>query len=276
MKDLTGIEYDGQIVLGFSHKDKGHYFWNVQCSCGNIRPVRAEQINKQKSKHCGCKTADNLIGLKFGRLEVKRRKGSNALWQTLWLCECECGKEIVVLGKSLKRGYTTSCGCYKTEKILEAKTTHGLSKTPIYSVYDGMISRCYNPKNKKYKNYGERGIRVCKDWLEDKSVFFSWAFSNGFEPGLQIDRINNNQDYSPENCRWVTSHVNNNNRNNNVFITHNNKTQTIEQWAEVLQIGGATIGQRLKRGCNTVDVLKTTHLVTGESLVKKEKRYGSI
>lgn len=270
MKDLAGLEYDGQVVLGFSHKNKSHYYWNVKCGCGRIRPVRTEYINKGASKHCGCKTVKNISGMRFGRLTVQSREGSNSLWQAKWRCVCDCGNTIVALGRSLRDGNTTSCGCYRDDQCSAAQYKHGHTGTPLYVVFNSMVSRCNNPSNKSFESYGGRGISVCEEWINSKEKFFEWSMANGYRPDLQIDRIDNNGNYEPSNCRWVTCEENNNNRRSNIFISHLGKTQTIEQWARELNISGSTIQQRLKRGCSVDTCLSTNNLVTGLRLNERK------
>ena len=125
---------------------------------------------------------------------------------------------------------------------------HGCAHTRIYSVYYNMIDRCHNPNYYNYHNYGARGITVCKEWRENKKAFFEWAFDNGYEIGLSLDRIDNDKGYSPENCRWVTPKFQSNHKTNNVFYTFNGRTQTSKQWCDEYGISQTTFNDRLKRG----------------------------
>ena len=125
------------------------------------------------------------------------------------LCRCSCSNKKEVLLKNLKRGHTTSCGCLHKEKVKKANSTHGLTSHPLYSVWGSMKDRCYRPKTKQYKDYGGRGITVCQEWLDDFKYFYDWALSNDWKKGLQIDRIDNDGNYEPTNCRFVTSRDNN-------------------------------------------------------------------
>ena len=125
---------------------------------------------------------------------------------------CDCGVVKIADLVNLRRGQVKSCGCYGKEYRKEAKLTHGMSKTPLQKVWSNMKSRCYNKNVHGYADYGGRGIKICQEWLDNNCLFFEWAIENGWKDGLCIDRENNDKDYSPDNCHFVTRDVNNNNR----------------------------------------------------------------
>lgn len=205
----------------------------------------------------------DLTGQKFGRLTVLERAGTKGHEPT-WLCACECGNTKVVMGVSLRNGDTLSCGCLGRELSSERLVnnplptqTHGLSETRLYKILNGMKSRCYNPKSKYYNDYGGRGIAVCGEWLNDFRAFYDWAIANGYRDDLEIERIDNDGDYEPSNCRWATRTEQNNNKRNNHFVTYNNRTQTVAQWARETGIPKQTLLGRLKRGWNAEKTLTT-------------------
>jgi hypothetical protein len=121
-----------------------------------------------------------------------------------------------------------------------SRTTHGLTNTSIYSVWCTMKQRCYNQNRKKYKDYGLRGIKICDEW-QDAAIFAEWAFSNGYQKGLQIDRIDNDGNYEPNNCRFVTPKENSRNRRNTKYLTINGETKSVAEWCEHIDISPFTV-----------------------------------
>lgn len=134
----------------------------------------------------------------------------------------------------------------------------------ILSRFQHMLERCYNPNNKSYKNYGGRGIEVCDEWRKDYSKFESWAMNNGFQEDLSIDRIDNDGNYEPDNCRFVTPAENNQNRRSSRFYTIDGETKNLQQWCDAFAIGRATVNTRLERNWSIEEALKTP--------VKKQER----
>lgn len=168
----------------------------------------------------------DLTGQTINRLVVIREAGRDKNGNVLWLCRClgkhgdDCGKEVVVRGDHLRDESTTSCGCYKRERVAEDHTTHGMCKTRLYSIWKEMLKRVgvfKGASEKKKRLYQDRGIGVCDEWLVFEN-FRDWALSHGYKDDLQIDRIDNDKGYCPENCRWVTCKENNNNRRNTIRL----------------------------------------------------------
>lgn len=194
----------------------------------------------------------NLSGQTFGRLtaiKVVGRKHKEAVW----LCQCQCGKTVQVVGSALRLGQSRSCGCLKLEEFSARTTTHGKSKTRLYNTYQAMKRRCYNPNVKRYEHYGGRGITICDEWLNDFQAFYDWAMANGYNPDAPrgectIDRIDNDKGYSPANCRWVGTKAQERNKSNNHVVEFQGETHSITEWSEKTGIGVSTIIFRLKSG----------------------------
>ena len=126
--------------------------------------------------------------------------------------------------------------------------THGLSGTRLHRIWHSMYCRCYYKSTNQYKNYGGKGIDVCKEWKKDFMNFYNWAMNNGYEENLTLDRIDNNKGYCLENCRWATVKEQANHRKTNIYYTFNGETKTGKQWCEIYNISQTTLNDRLKRG----------------------------
>ena len=197
--------------------------------------------------------AFDLKGKKFNRLTVISRQNNYKDGSSKWLCQCDCGNKVVVLGGHLRSGHTKSCGCLQKEicKAIKHKPKHGMAKTKIYKTWNGIKNRT-NPNNKNkfsyYKNYSGRNIKICKEWEEDFINFYNWAMANGYKEGLTIDRINNDGNYEPSNCRWVAMKKQQNNKRNNVLIEYNGETHTMAEWNEKLNYSKGLLKNRLREG----------------------------
>lgn len=196
----------------------------------------------------GKKDIKNIIGTKYSKLTILEYLGSDSKYRSMVKVVCECGNITKVRLSALKYGSTTSCGCANKEAVKKSATTHGLSKTPLYRVWAGIKSRCLNPKSNAYKHYGGRGIDLYHYWAKDFRNFLYWCIKNGWEKGLEIDRIDNNKGYSPDNCRIVTDAINSRNKRNNHYITIGGKTMVLQDWCKLYDIRHNTALCRLKRG----------------------------
>lgn len=191
------------------------------------------------------------IGLKINNLTVVKDLGQ-VLYKTdsgfqrnrhRVIVRCVCGKEKEVSLSEMKCRKYVSCGCMKKNN-----KKHNLRSHPLYCIFEGMKSRCYNDRNRAFNRYGGRGINICSEWLKDFVSFYNWSCENGYKKGLQIDRINNNGDYSPDNCRWVTPKENSRNRRNTIYLEYKGIRKQAVKWAEDLGINYNTFKWRLANG----------------------------
>lgn len=189
----------------------------------------------------------DISGQKYGRLTALYKLRNYHKKGTYWLCVCECGNLKEVYLGSLTSGATTSCGCYHKERVKEAFTIHGKRNTRLHKIWRCMKQRCYNTNNTDYPNYGQRGIKMCDEWLTDFMTFYKWAMTNGYNDKLSIDRIDVDGNYSPDNCRWATAKQQARNRRYCKYFTYDGETHCIKEWCEILNLNYKTISTRLSR-----------------------------
>ena len=192
---------------------------------------------------------NDLTGARYGFFTVVER-AKNQGKKPMWLCKCDCGKMKEVRADSLKSGAIKSCGCYQKEQLKgnSRAATHGKRKTRLYSIWEHIKQRCFNETNNEFHLYGGRGVTMCDEWRNSFEAFYEWAMANGYADNLTIDRIDNNGNYEPSNCRWATSQTQANNRRNNHLITYNNETHTIAEWARITGLSARKIYDRYVRG----------------------------
>jgi hypothetical protein len=249
--DLTGKRFGQLVVKNFDRVDDFGSWWLCQCDCGAQKVIRASALKCGDSKSCGHR--EDLTGERFSRLLVVGKDNTptkSKRKRVKWSCLCDCGNTTSVSSDNLKSGNTMSCGCHKNT----VSVTHGMTGTPTYKVWDHMMGRCTNENDGGYVDYGGRGIKVCDRWYS----FANFVADMGIKPeGLEIDRMDNAGDYTPENCRWVTRKVNCRNTRSNRYITLGDVTKCLVEWEEETGIPKDTIRSRLRRHWSIEKTLTT-------------------
>lgn len=246
----VGQVFGRLTVIGLGERK---YYWSCQCNCGQKKEIAAHRIIHGQSKSCGCLRREvkrDLNGKRFGRWTVIKHVENKP---TICICQCDCGSPPrKVQGKLLLAGESKSCGCYRLEKLREKIKTHSMSREPIYRSWVAMVSRCHNPENNAYNNYGARGIKVCEKWRKFEGFIEDMGER---PPGKTLERIDNDGDYCKENCKWANAKTQSRNKRSNVWITLDGKTQIIADWAKELGIPASTITYRIKSGWTTEEAL---------------------
>lgn len=281
INDYIGKKFGHLTVIGQSPKThKYSNRFDFRCDCGNTISEIPSRVLYGHRKSCGVCNHKNssheveekvgsMVGTRYGMLEiisVAKHKGSNVTYAR---CKCDCGNIVDVLPFLLFRNERKSCGCAKTNNpmLKNSKSTSsgnfkdGRTKHPLYGIWKQMIDRCENPKTKHYDKYGGRGISVCKEWHEFWK-FVEWSDSVGGRPEkYSIDRINNDGDYEPSNCRWADQATQTRNTSRNIILTYNGVSKTLIDWSIETGINQSTLANRIKRGWNTERALteKTNH-----------------
>lgn len=210
----------GDVVNSFTvispeEKIKGHYYYRCKCECGNIREVLANDLARGKSKSCGCRNTKVRVGQEYGRLKVERRlKTRSKSGLFLWICKCRCGNKITLDSHQLVTMKYPSCGCI-----------NGLVDKSGYRSWASMIQRCYNKNDPAYSYYGGRGISVCERWRKGYVYFLE---DMGERPDKHtLDRIDNNGNYQPDNCRWAKIEEQSWNKRHTVKLEYNGEQITL-------------------------------------------------
>lgn len=236
------------LLIGFSPDANSQSNYPATCTGCASQAWRENFVGERVSSHM-----NDLTGKQFGMLTVlnldhKLKQGRHV--RVKWKCLCKCGTLSIVVSDNLVGGHTKSCGCFKVEATRISKTTHGhtsgWTRTRTYRAWSSAKERCNNPLNKGWPNYGGRGIIMHPDW---NGSFDSFLSNMGeCPPRHTIDRINNNGNYEPGNCRWVTQAVQNRNYSRNVNLTFNGETKIMTDWAILFGIKPRTLSRRIKLG----------------------------
>lgn len=278
-RDLAGLRFGRWLVESeASRSPSGHIRWNCRCDCGQTAVVIGQSLRAGKSRSCGClreqrkreskpfrargprkgsykKRSDfgrpliDLTGQRFGRLVVERLSDQRIGRQLEWLCRCDCGAVLSVIGGNLREGITKSCGCRvrSGHTVPRPVVTHGLSSSREYQVWRAIKQRCYDPNAKAYANYGGRGIGMSDEWRSNFAEFYR---DMGPRPTSrhQIERRDNDGGYSKDNCVWATAKEQSKNKRDTILLTIEGVTKPASTWAEEKGMNLNTVHQRLRHG----------------------------
>lgn len=258
-ENLEGRKFGMLTVLELAPKTKNRStVWLCQCDCGNKTVARNKNLLEGITTDCGCISKKGLkVGQKVSRLtllkEIPADRGRS------WECVCDCGNELIVKEFNLRNGIIKSCGCLKKEYAEIGNKIHGYNKTRLQRIYESMKSRCYYKNHIHYYNYGGRGITMCNEWLGKDGLknFAEWALKNGYDEKLSIDRIDNNGNYSPQNCKWSTNLEQQNNTRYNHKIEYNGEVLSLSQTARKYNLSISTLFNRLKKWKDVEKAIET-------------------
>lgn len=267
INNLVGHTFGKWNVLSLAEKTKhGDTRWLCQCECGNERIVYGHSLKSGQSVSCGCvPRLVDLTGKVFGKLTVigysHTRTTPSSQGKPYWLCQCECGRKKVIQGCAMKNGSTVSCGCHKRDACKQMLFKHGhATRGPslTYQCWRAMMMRCNDPSAHTFRFYGQRGISVCERW----HTFANFLEDMGLRPSRKhsIDRYpDKNGNYCKENCRWATQKQQCRNTRRNHFLTLNEETHCVSEWAEILGVKPGLLHTRLRLGWPIEKVLMPKH-----------------
>lgn len=256
ISDYIGKRYGYLVVIGQTSNSKIPNAFDFKCDCGKIVSYPPDRVIKGRQKSCGkCKFSnrqpqkinmEQYIGKRSNMLTAiglsERRPTDKRQYID---CLCDCGNTIRILPYQFRSRKIKSCGC-----LLKNSPAYidGRTLNPLYGLWKNMLGRCENENHPKYYQYGKRGISVCEEW-HDFWSFVEWSDSIGGRPdGYSIDRIDNDGNYEPSNCRWATSEEQSINRSSNLNIQYKGQTKTLKEWSVILDISWDVLHNRLRKG----------------------------
>lgn len=279
LKSRIGMTFgDYEIVSLENTDDKPKY--TLRCkACGAEKIVSANNFSQVKRFDCRKHYMKYSPSLKYDESYIGRKKNFLTVIgitrlpnrKRAFICECDCGNTTTIEPTMWEKEIVKSCGCFRESMLLE----HTEELDRLRRIYSGMIQRCYNRNNSTYEHYGGRGITVCKEWLLERDKFIEWALNNGYSNDLSIDRINVNENYEPDNCRWVNWETQANNRRppkrcnsrkprKKKTWTINGMTKSRANWCEEYEIPLETVKYRVNhKGMALEEALKTPKMADG-------------
>ena len=245
-------------------KDRAFYCL-TKCECGNEEIIKRSEILSGARYMCKqCKMLELSLNNKI-KINPNDRYGDLTVIEALgkikkahhfyYKVRCICGNEEIVKGTDLHTGVKKHCMYCGIKNGKNYK--HGMCKTRLYVTWRNMINRCHNQNDTQFDLYGKREIQVCNEWKQDFKIFYNWAINNGYKENLTIDRINNNGNYEPSNCRWANDKEQANNRRTNHNVEIKGEVRNVSEWCELFNINVSTVRDRMRRGWNEAEAITT-------------------
>jgi len=261
--DISGKRFNGLTAINFHHKDeKDNPIWIFRCDCGKEVLLARKKVVSGHTKSCGCKKHKknlDITGMRFGKLVAISKHHYDSKHNDYWLCKCDCGKETTARRTHLLNGNIKSCGCLLKEWKGSLKHGCWARNKRLFKIWQGMHKRCYHPSANQAKFYKDKGVIVCKEW-HDPVVFEKWALANGYADGLTIDRIDNDGNYCPENCRWVSVKEQARNKSTTHWIMYKGKKMCLTSLMEMLNIPKNFYYKKRKEGFSDIEIINLMEL----------------
>lgn len=268
ISDYIGKRYGYLTVIGQSKNSNIPNAFDFQCECGNIVSYAPDRVIKGNQKSCGKYNFSNnrptkihledYIGKKSHMLTVIGISEKLPSDKRQYLkCRCDCGNITRILPYQFNNGKIKSCGCLLKNSPFRID---GRTLNPLYGLWYNMIGRCENPNHPKYYRYGKRGIKVCEEW-HDFDKFVEWSNSIGGRPNnYSIERINNDGNYEPSNCKWASSTEQAENKSNTIYLKYNGETKSLPEWCRITGLSWDLVYNRLSSGWTVERALSTPKL----------------
>ena len=257
INNILIIKRDEENLKNCKGKSGVKPIYECQCTlCGRKFTQDIYSIRYRKNKNCGCDFKKfHLENQKFGTLLVKKSLKANNHGEMLWECLCDCGEKVIRRSYYLMHHKNPTCNkCYRIN--ISNRQKINIYSQKLYNAYKNMRTRATNKKQDIYNRYINRNITICDEWKNSYKAFEKWALENGYKDGLTIDRIDNNGNYEPSNCRWVDQVVQANNRRTNVYLTYNGETKTMANWSRELNIKYDFIQRYRAKGLSLEEIIK--------------------
>lgn len=214
----------------------------------------------------------DLTGRRFGRWTVLEQAEPGKGYTTRWLCECDCGTIRTVDGQLLRNGRSRSCGCIVEERRIQAPNSRMNQTERLRTIYISIRSACENPKDPKYPKFGERGIRVCQEWVDSFETFRTWSEENGYDGEAFLLRYDVKQGYTPYNSKWAHSAHEGNGRKGSIMLTANGETHSLAEWSRITGLNRSSIEERLLRGATPEEAVDPVRKPKGGVNVKRRRK----